>query len=144
MIDNMKNLFLDENNLTQKNEASTTNNVTHYNHTYKMVGFEIKEVELDGNCIIFCYNDYKTLKSTYNTLKNKTPSQIQLIVIVAPLDECAFNLVVKFINRNKDCYLEGYIPKDIESDESRERQFLSNINGFNKIIYVGDVIKVVV
>lgn len=111
-------------------------------HCETLVGFEIEEVEIYGNSIILCYSDMSVMKSVYDVLRIKHNSQIKLQIFIAPFDDLMFRIVISFINRNIDTYCSGYIPKELESDKERESRFLSNIDRYDKVIYVGDVQKI--
>lgn len=109
-------------------------------YEYEPLGFRIEKIKLHWDCIILCYNNFDNLKLVYESLEHKASAQIRLMIIVTPFDEPCFKIVIEFINRNKDVYLTGCIPKNLESDEERERKFLSNVNKFDKIIYIGDIL----
>lgn len=130
-----------EGDLSPKSNNDVAVNDSEHLHDITLFGIELKETEINENCIILCYNNLDEMKSVFDVLKYKTNSKINLKVIITPFDDPKFKIIIRFINRNKDVYQPGCIPTNIKTDFQREIDFLSNINTYDKIIYVGDVIK---
>lgn len=115
----------------------------------KITGYVLKETEV-SNAVILCYKDYKKARYTYDELVTERFGQsmgarVRLIFIWNPEDQYPCNVIVEFINRNKDvCVNPPKFPiKGVDLDEFQERTFLSCVNLEEcDIIYSGDVPKI--
>lgn len=115
----------------------------------KITGYILKETEV-SNAIILCYKDYKKAIDVYDELVTEKFGQnmhtrVHLIFVWNPEDKYPCKVVVEFINRNKDIYINP--PKfpfnGVDLDEFQERTFLSRIDLEEcHIIYAGDVPKI--
>jgi len=117
----------------------------------KVTGYVLKETEI-SNAIIFCYKDYKKARDTYDELVTERFGQdmrarVRLVFIWSPEDQYSCKVVVEFINRNKDIYVDPpkfpFPIEGVDLDEFQERTFLSCVDLEEcDIIYSGDVHKI--
>lgn len=115
----------------------------------KVTGYVLKETEI-SNAIIFCYKDYKKARDTYDELVTERFGQdmrarVRLVFIWSPEDQYSCKVVVEFINRNKDTYVDSpkFPIEGVDLDEFQERTFLSCVDLEEcDIIYSGDVHKI--
>jgi hypothetical protein len=115
----------------------------------KISGYILKETEV-SNAVILCYKDYKKAKNVYDELekeryKQNMHTRTYLTFMWNPEDQYPCKVVVQFINRNKDVYVNPpkFPIKGVDLDEFQERTFLSCANLEDcHIIYSGDVPKI--
>jgi len=153
-MNNKDKLFLDKTFLSEtdktvtedanKNDNSVINKNIILCKDITLFGFELEDIELSGNFIIFCSKQYEVIRNIYSLLKLRSSGYyISSKVVVSPLERFQFKLVIKFINRDIDCYQKGCIPKENNPDNIREKEFFNgiDISYIDEIIYVGDVIR---
>lgn len=115
----------------------------------KLEGFVIKEIEVE-NAIILCYKDYNVAKITYDRLEEEKYNQsmhtrVRLRFLWSPEEEYPCKIVVEFINRNKNIYVNPpRLPfEGSDLDEFQEITFMNSVGLEDcKILYSGDVPKI--
>ena len=112
----------------------------------KIKGFIINEIEI-SNAIILCYKDYELAKDVYDKFveqryKYGFHTRTYLRFVWSPGEEYECKVVVEFINRNKDTYIDPpkFVFQGTDLDEFQEMTFMSSVDiKEGKIIYSGDV-----
>lgn len=112
----------------------------------KILGYILQEEEVN-DAVILCYIHNKMAKDMYSKLKQEKYRQnmhhrIKIRLIWSPDEEYQYKIVIEFINRNKNIYVNPpkFLFEGSDLDEFQERMFLSIVNIEDcKILYSGDV-----